>query len=1605
MAEDNIERRITKVDKAIENLQTRIGKLQKQMQSGNFGTDQLKQLQGQIDRLTTSLKSGEGIKLRLIDERQVAQATKAIDNIKGKLDRLRAQQKDANIRLLPQDPETFNKINTDLERQIRKYETTIKGFQTRIQGLQNKSFYAKNPVPDIGTRLTQSTQSSNLDKDTAERFLNKRLLGAYLTNEEVSAKIAESRRTAARILGISPATAGGNPNVAGGSPDQVSVGSLPPAQSIIPKYATKDIRAAQQKQVDILKKEVDLLEKDYIKAEQGAKRAEQIREREVKAAEANAKREEKSYTRAEQDAKREDQTREREQRAHERSAKAAEAKARDEQRVADARRLVANDPRYKNALLRAQRAGMGVDDLQGIEDRTGGVQRLNFAQQRGGINYKLPIYSSQGGGATPGLSSQFRSFGSDIARDIGQFTKWSIAVAAVYTPLAKLSELMQIMVENESRLADATIAANIPFERSGEIFDQVAIASEKSGEAITGVIDAYAQAFRAAGRYTDESEKTAKATVLLNDSLVLSKLSSLDQAGAIDTLSAALLQAGLELDQGDKLLNKWVRVSQIANVDIATLATGVAVLGDAAETSGLSIDQLNGLIAVLAEQSISGSKEAANTAKALIGAYQSDKAEAALNQYGIALRKANGEVRQFLDVYKDVAKLRDEGILSDAAVSELALALGGGGTRRAKDASALINSQERLNNIARESGDITDESTLAQDSLAKKLETVQTATTRLANAWQELAQTLGDDGGLLDLLKGSINAFTGITKAADDFFTLLGRSGPVLATFTTALLTLSAISEGRKLTFLQGLGAAGAANFGASLRNDVAGVRQQGVGGFGRGILGDITRLNARGGTVLGGAATIGMAASNLQAGRNEQAIANVVGGLIGAAIGGTLSGGIGIAAGAAIGSSIGDTLMSTVLNYRPQWEQLFTDIFKPIVTTVPGEQGAPAVSGTPEYREELLKEVRDTSPIGDTLARILANQFKNVPDFLLNAVAKRSGLEFTGENVSAVQIQRAFAPKDLQARIGLEEETRKLRAGEILPDEKTPQYERQRVELEQQATAERQRQLQRLAEGEIKPAEFGRISKQLTGFPSTAIQSTEAYGQAFIDASSNVNNLKDAYEEFLFISTNGTQDQINQLTSYTTDIRILQNYIDKWEPGLKGMELALTFGNVKVESPEQLRKLLEGLQTESATAATRIATDIRLQDLKLPAVAGSYTEPIAKQDEQKIIEEGLRIQQQYYEDVGASADEIKHLVSNIEAFSVFTEDAGRSFFDTVEGLNQWAYDAAKKSLEELGKIASEQKGIGFQQYDVPISQLEQLASQSLQIGQGWQDKFNYDFSPEDQIAIDNQGIVQPLHADFKILALLLEKIVDQNQKQLDGQYNIPEGATFWVPLTAAYYRNKEGGAGGGIQSMLDSLAVDTNTSATDRNTSAVQQLSDKFMMKNLGPELYGRTNQPATNTGYGPQYTTRGQEFIRQRADPKYAQIIGEKDYDPGTIGGRYSPRATTATAPTAQGTNIQSILESIKNIFQNFFSTSGGQYKEIGPRPASSGGFGNTGSRGVQNATPQLSTKLDLRLSSNVNLLVDGRLLASTLQNYLASELLRTEASQGTITKRYVI
>ena len=1318
-------------------------------------------------------------------------------------------------------------------------------------------------------------------------------------------------------------------------------------------------------------------------------------------------------------------------------------KASEEQALLNSLRFrVEAEKKYSQALDQATKLEFGINDLKRVQTRgTSGIEQLQFQKyDEGGTLKRFDTFVNPQGRATPGISNQFRSFGQGVVRDIGELTKWSLALAAVYGPVQKLQELTQIMIENQTKLAEATITVNSSFLDQSRIFDTAANAADAAGESIGGVIDAFTQAYRATGGGTDNVQRYADAQTLLSDSLTLSKLSTLDQAQAIDTLSAALRQSGLGLSEGTELLDKWVRVTKIANVDMTTLATGFAVVGDAAEAAGIDADKLNGIIAAIAETGISTGKETANIARSIVSGFQSDQAKKELENLGVAVEDVTtGQMRPFLDIMKQVYDLRKNKIIDDTQFSRLTLALGGG-TRRQAAYSSFIENFDRVSAVADESSKASGE---AQAALAKQLETVQTSLTKLGNAFQVLAQTMGTKGGFLGIITSSVNGLTGLVKIFDVLTGSLGKATPALVAFIAASAVLKSQGRGGIQNVVSGIGA------GLQTPEYESRLIAAGQGRSGSASLPFGTQAkNFIGNNILGNniwsGASQGILVSLLPALSNIfnkedrfgklKGGADIVGGVAGGIIGSLT--GAGPVIGAAIGTAISEAFVNSTIARK-------TDLFG---YGSASKVGTSFAAGTDTDAEAALKQAEinlyksigggdeasgrlatsGQAKIGESIVNRINDAIKNGDKEALEKAlvvgprgTKLNEQQLQGLGLSTNLINQAFTEKkpieyspERAAYLRASEEARteydkalsEYKSKNAKPEDATTAFGQQ-VSKNQtayqsildgiQAASKKTLNQQRLA-GDIKGSEFARRTEAVGGFDTKALQYYTALGDSFKDVNGNINSATDAFEAFNKIIVSGSADSVPEITSIVNEIQTLINLLD--DPKLNKEALGGYGGEAAA------RDKLKELQQLGGSLLNDVYNQAVISNLKVPDVQGDINRPLSSSEFQTVKSQAVQMQQDFYKGyLNFSDSEYDGLTQTFDAWAQIIKDSGEAFYQTVEGIDPQFFQQAMQKLIEEGKLLSQQTTFGIQQLDITSQQGAGLQGSIDYYSKYLSQNFpQYQQKPEEFGVIFSDYVTDVLHGDNLAVKLALEKLVDLNQKQLDGMYNIPEGATFWVPLTAAYYKPKN--EGGGVGAALDSAAVTSNTSATDQNTNALNTLRDAITAKKEEQveKVYG-----------GLRGESKDQPQRNPQAQRAYEREMAVQDRDKNlSLANSYAERGRGYGQPESGTSFLETLQQSLASWLRgwaaNSFTGQGlgsASTPAQSARPATVGSMGSVGSRDMTNAAPTVNAKLDFRIDNTTQLVVDGRILASVITPYLAADLLRLEASQGTITKRYVV
>ncbi|MHA2046872.1 MAG: phage tail tape measure protein, partial [Candidatus Thorarchaeota archaeon] len=1049
-----------------------------------------------------------------------------------------------------------------------------------------------------------------------------------------------------------------------------------------------------------------------------------------------------------------------------------------------------------------ERYGFQVSNLKKLTtEASTGITRLDFAMKsQGGATQKLTLHVTEFGKVLTDTQRRFRTFAGGIARNIGESFKWAVAITAVYGPLRKLQDLIQISIDNESKLADIGVVLGKTTSELQDIFEDAAQAAQATGESLNGVIEGYSLAYRATGNIANQTERAAVAQQLLIDSLVLSKLSSIEQAEAMDTLVAGLLQVGYNLDQGAELLNKWVAVSKAANVTVDTLATGFATMATAAEGVGLSFDEINAIIAVVAANTELSAKQAGNAVRAFVSGFQTKNAVEELSKYGIAVDTLEGTSRDFMDVMLDIKQLMDAGLINDAELNRLGTALGGRGARRGAQFTTFLKSLNEVQGLVAVSAEAQAD---AYDALGIKMETVQTAITNLATSFQVLANAVGTDGGVLDLLKGLIGVLDDVTKAATSFVGIMGKAAPFLA--AAGGLYAYGRSTGRVQQFPGQLGGGITSFLGGTGFGQRPGFQQRGA----LGISGVGRQAGATGTTMaqaFGRQATLIAPALGTLMAQGALAYFNVkdkdwdgLGAQIGGGILGFMKGG---PIGSIIGSTIAEALINGIKSAGESGE--LSDVFKGVFAEAADETADD--TDTDLSKEEQLLQQREKLELG--LIQAFGNEWevglqvltRTAGDFIrdLVGIPRQWQRDLTGQQPGLqsgtdeqIEERIEFFREFLAEIEDIESQLAALGEGDFLPEGDA--YTELQVNAEKYADVLENKLIQlheefrtSLVEGDITQKSYNESLERMGESGESILQVFTILNDIFGD------NAK-VLEEVADVVSRTSQEEIDYITTLTSGVDDLTEQINELEK----------------EGDIDLKLIKEGELEEALFKLEQFFLQVRTAQRE-PLI--QFDAPVdldtrSLEDHRRVVAESMRILEEDMQEnirlgLIPSDTTIQEVLATHEAIAVAI--AGK-YVETMQ-IPMDVYKQAQENLAIPGRIAppvSPEAGVSVRTIEQTQGAFLAAYEKQLQfLRDSFGDLYQGDFSTVGIIFKDG---VDVLHLDNLAMQLAMDDLIDVNQKQLEGVYNLPTDSSFYVPFQGYRLGFGEGGGGGG--GALDSAA------------------------------------------------------------------------------------------------------------------------------------------------------------------------------------------------------
>lgn len=316
-------------------------------------------------------------------------------------------------------------------------------------------------------------------------------------------------------------------------------------------------------------------------------------------------------------------------------------------------------------------------------------------------------------------------------RDFQKVIEWTVATTVVFGSLALAAGQLKNINELNGFLTRFSITAQTSAEDTQAVFKDLAQVAYDTATPLNNLIkvaDDIALATKEAGQSTEEWR--ADIVELTTAVGIFTNLTGTETVEAADQLSAAFKQMGIAPQELIGVLSKVTAVSGGQANAIADIVKALSTVSEAARAAGLSIDEQIASVQVLSQVTNKSAADVATAFKNLFGSISSVGSEKILSQFGINVRKTNGEIRDFLDIYRDIKKAVDSGVITQGRLPDVLRGISGG-PRRAPDAAALLSNLGRIDEVVQSSAQATNEALIAQ---AKVLDTNQAKIIQFQNS-------------------------------------------------------------------------------------------------------------------------------------------------------------------------------------------------------------------------------------------------------------------------------------------------------------------------------------------------------------------------------------------------------------------------------------------------------------------------------------------------------------------------------------------------------------------------------------------------------------------------------------------------------------------------------------------------------------------------------------------------------------------------------------------------------------------------------------------------------------------------------------------------------
>jgi TP901 family phage tail tape measure protein len=351
---------------------------------------------------------------------------------------------------------------------------------------------------------------------------------------------------------------------------------------------------------------------------------------------------------------------------------------------------------------------------------------------RGGLNIAIndKNFTRPLGKITGSVSEFNKSLEASNARVIA----FGASVGIIQGVQKAFASLVQTTIEVERKMTEINVVMGLTNKQLDEFSSNLFKVAKNTAQSFNTVATAATEL----ARQGLTMEETLKRT---NDALILTRLTGLDAAAAVNGLTAALNtfnKAGLD---STKILSKMAAVDVQFAVSTEDLIDAVSRAGAVAQDAGVSFDELLGAVTAAQQTTARGGKVIGNSFKTIFTRVQRSSTLNRLEELGIAVRDVEGNTLPAIRVLENLSSTYER--LADTTKAAVAEQVGG--VFQINILKAAIKDLSSQNSILARATKIastaTDEAYKKNEILNRSLSAL---TAQTATSIQELSEVIGN---------------------------------------------------------------------------------------------------------------------------------------------------------------------------------------------------------------------------------------------------------------------------------------------------------------------------------------------------------------------------------------------------------------------------------------------------------------------------------------------------------------------------------------------------------------------------------------------------------------------------------------------------------------------------------------------------------------------------------------------------------------------------------------------------------------------------------------------------------------------------------------------